>query len=147
MPNASPAEWYSYAIIRVVPRVERGEFINAGVVLLVRATGYLAACTALDAERLLALDPDVEVQTIEKRLDAFRKLAAADPAAGPLAQYPPPERFHWLTTPRSTIIQPSPVHAGWTEDPAAELKRLMQLYVLRNHSPSLDPCPEQSRRI
>jgi hypothetical protein len=121
--------WYSYAIIRVVPRVERGEYLNVGVVLFAREAGYLAARVALDATRLRALAPEADVAAIERHLATFAAISDGVPAGGPVAALPPPERFHWLTAPRSTMIQTSPVHGGTTEDPAATLDELLDAFV------------------
>ena len=115
---------YDYAILRVVPRVERGEFVNAGIILLSREAAYIGAAIALDEARLRALDPDADTTTIREHLDAIAAIANGDPNAGPIARFGPAERFHWLTAPRSTILQPSPVHSGQCEDPAAELRHL-----------------------
>ena len=123
---ASP---FQYAIVRVVPRVERGECLNAGVVLFCRPRRYLAACVALDEERLRALDPDVDLAAVRGHLDALCRIAAGDPAAGPIAALPASERFHWLVAPASTIIQSSPVHTGLTDDPEGELRRLVDRLV------------------
>lgn len=124
MPDESRSP-YQYAIVRVVPHVERGECINAGVVLLCRSRGYVGALTFLDEARLRALAPDAEIATIRAHLDAIEKVARGDPAGGPIAQTSIAERFHWLVAPASTIIQPSEVHTGLTDDPAAELDRLV----------------------
>jgi hypothetical protein len=121
--------WYSYAIVRVVPRVERGECINVGVVLFARTRRYLAARIALDRERLHALAPDADLPLIERHLDNFLAICAGDPAGGPLAALPPSERFHWLTAPRSTIIQTSPVHIGRSAEPSTALEDLLERYV------------------
>lgn len=129
MPHASPAEWYSYAVIRVVPRVERGEFLNVGVILFARAANYLDARVELDAERLRALAPGVDLSLVERHLASFRAITEGRPEGGPLAALPPSERFHWLTAPRSTMIQTSPVHVGVTQDPRATLEELMDAYV------------------
>jgi hypothetical protein len=126
---AVPTVWYSWAIVRVVPRVERGERLNVGVILFVRATRYLAARVDLDAARLRALAPWVDVALVERHLAAFAAISAGAPAGGPLAALPPAERFHWLTAPRSTIIQTSPAHVGVTADPAATLDALLAAYV------------------
>jgi hypothetical protein len=128
-PPAPPTVWYSYALVRVVPRVERGECINVGVVLFARTRRYLAARVALDRNRLLALAPDADLPLIERHLDNFLAICAGNPAGGPLAALPPSERFHWLTAPRSTIIQTSPVHIGRSEDPALALEELLDGYV------------------
>jgi len=120
---------FQYAIIRVVPRVERGECMNAGVVLLCRPKRFLAARVALDEARLRALAPEVDPTTIEEHLAAIERIAAADPAAGPIARLGQGERFHWLVAPSSTVIQPSEVHTGLCEDPATELEHLMDRLV------------------
>jgi Protein of unknown function (DUF3037) len=125
-PSASP---FQYAIVRVVPHVERGECLNAGVVLFCRPRRFLAAEVALDEARLRALAPDVDLDTVHTHLDALRRIAAGDPAAGPIAALPPSERFHWLVAPASTIIQCSPVHTGLTDDPEHELEHLLDRLV------------------
>ena len=100
---------FDYAILRVVPRVERQEFINAGIVVFCLEKRYLEARIQLDAERLKALWPAADVRLVKKHLDAVPRICAGDPAAGPIALLSQRERFHWLISPRSTIIQPSPV--------------------------------------
>ena len=120
---------FQYAIVRVVPRVERGECLNAGVVLLCRPRRFLAAQVALDHGRLAALAPDVDPATIETHLAAIERIAAGDPSAGPIAKLGQGERFHWLVAPSSTVIQPSEVHTGLCDDPAAELEHLMASLV------------------
>ena len=120
---------FQYAIVRVVPRVERGECLNAGVVLLCRPRRFLAARVALDHGRLAALAPGVDPATIETHLTAIERIAAGDPSAGPIAQLGQGERFHWLVAPSSTVIQPSEVHTGLCDDPAAELEHLMESLV------------------
>lgn len=121
--------WYSYAIIRVMPRVERGECINVGAVLFARTHRFLAARLDLDAARLRALDPAADLALIERHLENFLAICAGDPAGGPLAALPFSERFHWLTAPRSTIIQTSPVHTGQCADPQVALEDLLAAYV------------------
>jgi hypothetical protein len=116
---------FDYAVIRVVPRVERGECVNAGVVLFCRTRRFLELRVELDARRLLALWPDVDVGVVERHLEALRRIAAGAPDAGPIARLPQAERFHWLVAPGSTVIQPSPVHSGLSADPAAALDELM----------------------
>ena len=128
MPGA-PRSPYLYAIVRVVPHVERGESLNAGVVLLCRPRRFLGARRALDAARLAALAPDCDVAAVQPHLDAVEAIARGDTAAGPMARRTPAERFHWLVAPSSTIIQPSAVHTGLTDDPAAELHRLVEALV------------------
>lgn len=120
---------YQYAIVRVVPRVERGEFVNAGIVLLCRSRAYIGAAVALDETRLVALAPEADVAAIRAHLAAVERVAAGDPAGGPIARLSIAERFHWLVAPASTVIQASPVHAGLTDDPAAELERLLDAFV------------------
>jgi hypothetical protein len=120
-----PRSPYQYAIVRVVPDIERGECINAGVVLLCRSRGYVGGLTFLDEARLRALAPDADIPTIRAHLDAIERVARGDPAGGPIARSSIAERFHWLVAPASTIIQPSEVHTGLTDDPAAELDRLV----------------------
>jgi hypothetical protein len=121
MPARSP---FSYAIIRVVPRVERGERLNAGVVLFSRPRKYLAAKVGVDAERLRALAPDLDPTAVCAHLAAIERIAAGDPAAGPIATMEQSERFGWIVAPSSTMIQPSRVHTGLTDDPAGMLERL-----------------------
>ena len=128
MPD-EPRSPYQYAIIRVVPHVERGEAINVGVVLLCRSTAFIGARTALDEARLRAIAPDADVASIERHLEAIDRVAAGDPRGGPIARLSTAERFHWLVSPASTIIQPSDVHTGLTDDPAGELERLFETLV------------------
>ena len=115
---------FSYAILRVVPRVERGERLNVGVVVFCRPLGYLGARTGLDVDRLRALAPELDPGLVLPHLTAIERIAAGDPEAGPIARLDLTDRFHWLTAPSSTIIQPSEVHTGLCEDPAAQLERL-----------------------
>jgi hypothetical protein len=124
-------EDFQYAIVRVVPRVERGEVLNAGVVLFCRRLKFLAARTELDEAALAVLSPGCDPAALRTQLATIERVAAGDPAGGPIAELEPSERFHWLTAPASTIIQPSPVHTGLTEDPAAELDRLFAQLVRR----------------
>jgi hypothetical protein len=120
---------FQYAIIRVVPRVERGECLNAGVVLLCRPKRFLGARVHLDEGRLAALAPDLDPELIRPHLAAIERIAAGDPAAGPIARLGKAERFHWLVAPASTMIQPSEVHSGLCDDPVAELTRLVATLV------------------
>jgi hypothetical protein len=124
-----PRSQFQYAIVRVVPRVERGECLNAGVVLLCRPRRFLAAKVGLDEGRLLAIAPDADPATILPHLTAIERIAAGDPSAGPLARLTAAERFHWLVAPSSTVIQPSEVHTGLCEDPADELEHLFERLV------------------
>jgi DUF3037 family protein len=127
VPAASP---FSYAVCRLVPRVERGERINVGVVVFCRPPQYLAARTALDEQRALVLWPDLDVESVRAHLRAIERIAAGDPGAGPIAALDTTARFHWLVSPSSTIIQPSEVHTGLCETPADELDRLFRELVL-----------------
>jgi hypothetical protein len=115
---------FAYCVLRVVPDVERAEFVNAGVVLFARQAGFLEARMRLDAERLGALSPGCDVEPIARHLAALELVAAGDPSGGPIAQMEPSERFNWLAAPSSTVVQPSPVHTGVTDDPAAKLAAL-----------------------
>ena len=122
---------FEYAIVRVVPRVERGEAFNAGIVLHSRPHRYLGARTTLDAAVLVVLSPDCDPEIVRTHLEAIERIAAGDPAGGPIAALSASERFHWLVSPSSTIIQPSEVHTGLTADPAATLDHLYRTLVLR----------------
>jgi hypothetical protein len=119
-------EIFEYALIRLVPRVERGEAINVGVIVYSQAYRYLCARIEVDERRLLTLDPGVDLDAVRTALSAYEKACAE----GPLAGRPLGERFRWLTAPRSTIVQPGPVHSGLTTDPATELSRLFGTLVL-----------------
>jgi hypothetical protein len=121
---------FDYAILRVVPRVEREEFLNAGVVVFCLEKRYLAACIHLDANRLKTLWPAVDAELVAKHLEAIPRICAGDPEAGPVAQLSQRERFHWLVAPRSAIIQPSPVHTGICGDTEGILDRLAQQLLL-----------------
>ncbi|GAA2406204.1 DUF3037 domain-containing protein [Streptomyces coeruleofuscus] len=120
---------YEYAVLRVVPRVERGECINAGVLVYCRAESYVGARTHLDEARLLALDPEADVAGVRAALRAVEGMCAGGPAAGQAADDTAGRRFRWLVAPRSTIVQPGPVHTGLTTDPAAETERLLDVLV------------------
>lgn len=124
------ADTYDYAVIRVVPRVERAEFVNAGILLSCHAARFLHARIALDEDRLLALHRGVDLDTVRRHLAAIPAICAGGPQAGPIGQLPLRSRFHWLTAPRSTIIQTSPVHTGRCTDPATALEHLLQRMVL-----------------
>lgn len=124
-----PRSPYQYAIIRVVPDLERGEAVNVGVVLLCRSRDFVRARTSLDADRLRAISTDADLDEIQRHLDAIERVASGDPRGGPMARLSGAERFHWLVSPASTIIQPSEVHTGLTDDPAAELERLFETLV------------------
>ncbi|CAL9582129.1 hypothetical protein SUDANB6_05087 [Streptomyces sp. enrichment culture] len=120
---------FEYALLRVVPRVERGECINAGVLVYCRAKALVTARTHLDEARLLALDPDADVPGVRAALRAAEGVCAGGEAAGQAARDDAGRRFRWLVAPRSTIVQPGPVHTGLTADPVAEADRLLELLV------------------
>jgi Protein of unknown function (DUF3037) len=122
---------FQYAAIRIVPRVERGELVNAGVVLFCRPRRFLGARTHLDERLLAALSPKCDPADVRPHLENVERIAAGDPHGGPIAQLPPSERFHWLVAPASTIVQPGPVHTGLTDDPEGELERLFAQLVER----------------
>ena len=120
-PARSP---FSYAILRVVPRVERGECFNAGVVLFCRQLGFLGVKVGLDERRLAVLAPGASAEDVRAHLDALVRVAAGEPEGEAIAALPASERFGWLVAPSSTIIQPSPVHTGLSDDPQATLDAL-----------------------
>lgn len=120
---------FEYAVLRVVPRVERGEFVNAGVILYCRTLGFLEAKVELDRARLLALDPHADVPVIEAHLDSVVRICRGGADAGPIGALPQPERFRWLVAPRSTVIQVSEVHEGICERPADMLEHAMRTHV------------------
>jgi len=125
-----PAEFtYDYAIVRVVPRVERGERINVGVILSCPDLEFLDARIEIDEARLLALDPHVDVELMRTNLATIPAVCRGGAEAGPIGELPQRGRFRWLVSPRSTVIQTSPVHTGRTSDPAACLEHLMQSVV------------------
>ena len=118
------AEPFSYAVLQLVPDLERGERINVGVVVFCRPLDFLGALTALDEGRLAALGGDVDLDGAQRHLGAIERIAAGNPSAGPIAALDTTARFHWLVAPSSTVIQCSPVHTGLTADPEGELDRL-----------------------
>ncbi len=120
---------FQYALLRVVPDLDRGETLNAGVLVFCRARGFLAARTRLDRAKLAALAPGVDPAAIERTLLGLERVAAGDPEAGPLAGLPLSERFGWLAAPASTVVQPGPVHTGMCSDPAETLDRLFATLV------------------
>jgi len=122
---------YDYAIIRVVPRVERGEQVNVGVILSCADTDFLESRIELDTDRLLALDPGLDLHAIRTSLAVIPVVCRGGPDAGPIGLLPPRGRFRWLVSPRSTMIQMSAVHTGRTTDPSAALDRLLETMVRR----------------
>ena len=125
-PALSP---FDYALIRVVPNVERGECLNVGVILFCRTRRFLAARFALDPARLAVVAPGLDPNDVAKHLDAIARICAGGLDAGPIGQLPPHERFDWLVAPSSTVIQPSPVHSGLCADPEATLNDLVAQLV------------------
>lgn len=121
---------FEYAIVRVVPRVERGECFNAGVIVWCKGAQWLGARVALDHARLSVLAPDADVPMLVGHLDSIERIAAGGADAGPIGRLEPRERFAWLVAPRSTVIQVSEVHEGLCEDPAAALAHLFETLVL-----------------
>ena len=120
---------FDYAIIRVVPRVERGEFLNVGVIVHCPTLDSLAASVFLDVTKLTAWWPDVDAVELREHLEVFPRIAAGEATAGPIALLPRGERFHWLVAPRSTVVQVSSVHAGLCDDPAPLLEQLLNRFV------------------
>lgn len=120
---------YDYAIVRVVPRVEREEFINVGVVLSCPAKKFLHTVFALDVERLRSFAADVDADAIAAQLAVYPLICQGGEEAGPIGKLTQRERFNWLISPKSTIIQTSPVHTGWCEDPALMLEHLLNTMV------------------
>ena len=124
---------YDYAVLRVVPAAERGEFLNVGVVLHSAERAFLGCRVQVDEARLRALWPQVDVETVRQHVAAFPRICTGDAEAGPIARLSRRERFQWLVAPRSTLIQVSPVHSGLSDSPRAALDELFRRLVL--------PCP------
>lgn len=120
---------FDYAVLRVVPRVERGEFVNVGAILFCRTRRFLEARLHLDPRRLAALEPDIDITEVEERLETIRLVCAGGNVAGPIGELSQADRFHWLVAPRSTVVQTSPVHTGLCDDPAAALEDILQTMV------------------
>ena len=125
----SARDVFEYALVRVVPRIERGEMINAGVLVYCRARGYVGARVHLDEARLRCLDREVDVAGVRAALRGYQGICAGGDGAGQAAGDDPGRRFRWLTAPRSTIVQPGPIHTGLTADPDKEADRLLELLV------------------
>jgi len=123
------ASAFDYAVVRVVPRVEREEFVNAGVIVHCYARDFLDARIELPEARLLALAPDADLALIYRHLAVIPRVCAGGVGAGPIGELSQRERFQWLAAPRSTILQTSPVHSGMCEDPHAALERLLERVV------------------
>lgn len=120
---------YDYAVLRVVPNVERKEFINVGVILFCRTRRFLGARIELQPKRLAVLAPELDLEMVKAQLDLFPRICAGGPDAGPIGQLEQPNRFHWLVAPRSTAIQVSPVHCGLCADPQAALDEVFEKQV------------------
>jgi Protein of unknown function (DUF3037) len=129
---------YDYAIIRVVPRVEREEFLNVGVIVSCPARGFLEARIELDEQRLMALDSTLDVESVRAHLATIPAICHGGEQAGPMGQLSQRERFHWLVAPRSTVIQTSPVHTGYCQDPTAVLEHLLDRMVRPSRAESLE---------
>ena len=120
---------FEYALLRAVPRQERGEFMNVGVIVYCRDLDFLCAKTYVDGDRLRALDPRLDVEMLEASLKHLTNSCDGTPEAGPVSRTAIGQRFRWLTAPRSTIVQTSPAHTGFTDDPSAEVTRLFEALV------------------
>ena len=120
---------YDYATVRLVPCVHREDFVTVGVVMHARTAGFLATQIRREAEWLAARCPGVDPDVLARYLDAYERVVQGGAGAGPVGLYPPSERFHWLTAPRSAVLQTSPVHTGRTDDPAATLEHLFAQHV------------------
>ena len=121
---------YDYAIVRLVPCVERGEYINVGVILFCHTRRFLGALISVNMPRLTALFPTIDIEIVQQHLDMIPLVCAGSAEAGVIGQLSQSERFHWLVSPRSTVIQTSPVHSGLCTDPAAKLEHLLKTMVL-----------------
>jgi hypothetical protein len=133
---------FEYVVLRVVPRVERGECLNVGVILVCRARRFLDARVELDRRRLTSFAPYLDIETVDlisRQLALIPRICAGDPAAGPIAALGLGERWHWLAAPASTLLQPGSVHTGLCYDPAVELTRLFDEMV---RLPDADPVPD-----
>jgi hypothetical protein len=120
---------YQYVVLRCVPRVDREEFLNVGVVLYSQAADYLCAAGQVFPDRLHALDPGIEVAAVQGAVDAITKICCGDHTAGAAAQTSLSQRFGWIAAPKSTVLQPGPIHGGLTDDPARELEHLLETLV------------------
>jgi hypothetical protein len=121
---------YDYAVLRIVPHVEREEFINVGVILSCPGRRFLGTRVHLEVARLRALAPSIDEETVRRHLASFEAVCRGGQDAGPIGALPARQRFHWLVAPRSTVIQTSPVHTGWCRDPEETLERLLRQYVI-----------------
>jgi hypothetical protein len=120
---------YQYVVLRCVPRVDREEFVNVGVLLYCEGAGFLEAAWSVDRERLVALSPRLDVDAVGEGLEFVRGVCAAETSVGAVADKPAGIRFGFLKAPRSTVLQPGPVHGGLTTDPARQLEHLLEQFV------------------
>lgn len=127
--NTTAWTTYHFTVLRVVPHVHTGAFVNVGVVLHARSAEFLGMRAIMDEETLRALAPDVDVELLLRYLRCYDSICRGDDTAGPIALVSPSERFHWISAPRSDVLQPAPVHEGVCMDPAAELEQLYRGYV------------------
>lgn len=127
---------FEYAVLRVVPRVERGEFVNVGVILYCQEAKFLDVRAHFAPERLRALDPHLDLEGVSAHLEAAGRICAGGPEAGAVGLLPPGQRFGWLVAPRSTVVQASPVHTGFADDPEEALEHLLRVMVLPPEPPA-----------
>jgi hypothetical protein len=127
---------YDYAVVRVVPRVDREEFVNVGVIVSCPARKFLAARIEFDEPRLLALDPTLDLEAVRAHLASIPAVCAGGESSGPIGRLSQKERFRWLVAPRSTVIQTSPAHTGCCDDPAKALEHLLETMVRRARVPA-----------
>jgi hypothetical protein len=120
---------YQYVVLRCVPRVDREEFVNVGIVLYCESAGFLQSAWSVDRERLAALSPRLDIDAVCEGLDFVRDVCAGESSVGPVADKPAGTRFGFLKAPRSTVLQPGPVHGGLTSDPARQLEHLLERFV------------------
>lgn len=142
---SEPRSTYDYALVRLVPRVERAEFVNVGAIVHCRQRRFLAARVLVDEPRLRALWPGLDLAEVGRHLEALVAIAGGGEGAGPIGRLPATERFHWLVAPRSTMVQPSPVHAGLCDDPEAALEDLMARLVRLSPPSPLSAEPRQKK--
>ncbi|QEC40834.1 DUF3037 domain-containing protein [Pseudobacter ginsenosidimutans] len=121
---------FEYAVLRIVPRVEREEFLNTGVILYCKDLRFLQTIITIDTNRLLTFAPKLDIEEVQAHLQAFEQISLGNPAAGPIAKLDMPSRFRWLTATRSTVIQSSKVHPGLSKDPLITLQKLHAQLVL-----------------
>lgn len=120
---------FDYTVVRIVPRPERGECVNVGVILFCREANFLGGVIEPDWERICAIAPYIDREEAARQLNHLKQVIDGNPDAGPIAQMPPSKRFHWLSGPRSTVVQVSPMHSGLTDDPEGSLRRLVEAMV------------------